>query len=164
LEACRWHCMKLLADECEERGDDGTAAGWRWLALVKRWPETIRSHLHLVYSWRLDLANPDPSQSEAVVNFAVRRFGRQLAIRSLSRLLESTARAAGGWLQGDVGTDPGVRGERFDHAGQAVQLALRTSRRAVSLRDSPGYWVCTVEEAQRLERLNFVAAYWHRAL
>src|SRR5262245_7627860 len=98
LTACRWHAMKLLADESEERGETDLAAGWRWMADNERWPETARSLRQRTWTWRLDLANPtEVNQSEGVLPFDPRRHGGQLTSRDLAKLLELTARAAGRW-------------------------------------------------------------------
>jgi hypothetical protein len=39
LENCRWGQMVVLADAAEEKGDAALAAGWRWLADNRKWPD-----------------------------------------------------------------------------------------------------------------------------
>jgi hypothetical protein len=44
LATCRWDHMRVLADAAEDAGDPELAAGWRWLATRRKWPND--------YGWR----------------------------------------------------------------------------------------------------------------
>jgi len=75
LGDCRWTHMRILADAAEEEGNPTLAAGWRWLAEHKYWPDQIAHwmgtprKLTICFRWSVWDSNPRASFNiEAVLS------------------------------------------------------------------------------------------------
>jgi hypothetical protein len=116
LEECRWQQMQVIADAAEEGGDGQLAAGWRWLADNRKWPEEMRGPSRDLWPlWYCGEYEEAPHESymdalpegafyllPARVRYdfhAMRRY-KAMAPLPTSGALAEAARAVGLWLRG----------------------------------------------------------------
>lgn len=105
LDRVLWDVMGQCADECEDRGESWTAAGWRWLAEHRRFPRLLQGcymwamcndprsgcdlpketadHLRAPLMWKDSFWRHSPSLSDALEDAAV-ALGKMLEAEHLA--------------------------------------------------------------------------------
>lgn len=94
LEDSRSFCLRQLADEAEERGEDTTASGYRWLADNKKSPRRN----NLVYEWFYSY-NYNLTKFEYFLPYDVKKYGSMKTSVSFSKIMDKAAKAVGRWLE-----------------------------------------------------------------
>ena len=100
LDACRWRQMRIIADAAEDAGEHLLAAGWRWLADNRKWPEwRPGGGPGGQYTWTPAEDFGDKTARESHLPAAVVwRRGGPPRFGPLTELLHASARAIGEWL------------------------------------------------------------------
>jgi hypothetical protein len=98
LGTFRWDYLRVLADAAEEAGEPKLAAGWRWLADNRKWPNEM-GEVGLAWrcTWRARTDDP-PFVLPWGMFQALDGMSTYTHLKSVPEALEHAARAAGKWL------------------------------------------------------------------